>query len=433
MPCPVPPRRARRACGARCGATARQRGLGTLAALIAPRPEAPASVFKSAGARATPEREGWRGTRAARARAWGTRRGAARGAPGRAPARRAAWGAALSGRWGAMMQQRRVGVGGVGVGGAGGGGARPRGVGASLVRMDAFGVAERHLQQRTGGGAAVSIAGVVMMVVLLVSEVAHFVSPGVESVMGVDMRHTGEEKLGVHLELRFLAMPCELLSIDTLDISGGHEANADTRMEKTRLGADGAPLTGDAAQYVPPPFPKMGLPLDAAAGDLIVQRATGALQRGEGCAVSGHLDVARVAGNFHASVHAQSYAVLQTLLSKEDLHGRSALNMSHTIDALSFGPEYPGVVNPLDGAVRIIEDETDLHGSTKYARAARLLVWAPADISTLPWPKSSLTADASARAYAVNPPLALPLAFRKVLPQARADDVRVRPGRRSRV
>ena len=145
------------------------------------------------------------------------------------------------------------------------------------------------------------------------------------------------------------------------------------------------------------------------------------------------LDVARVAGNFHASVHAQSYAVLQTLLSKEDLHGRSALNMSHTIDALSFGPEYPGVVNPLDGAVRIIEDETDLHGSTKYARAARLLVWAPADISTLPWPKSSLTADASARARAVDPPLALPLAFRKVLPQARADDVRVRPGRRSRV
>lgn len=37
--------------------------------------------------------------------------------------------------------------------------------------------------------------------------------------------------------------------------------------------------------------------------------------------------------------------------------------MSHTIHDLSFGPEYPGIHNPLDGTVRLLHDTS---GTFKY-------------------------------------------------------------------
>ena len=81
-----------------------------------------------------------------------------------------------------------------------------------------------------------------------------------------------------------------------------------------------------------------------------VQQLTASLQSGEGCNIAGYLEVERVAGNFHVSTHSHSFHVLEAVLHNN--HG--SLNVSHTVHSLSFGPPFPGVVNPLDDNVRML-------------------------------------------------------------------------------
>eukprot|EP00262_Sarcandra_glabra_P008844 TRINITY_DN226_c0_g1_i1.p1 TRINITY_DN226_c0_g1~~TRINITY_DN226_c0_g1_i1.p1 ORF type:complete len:297 (+),score=51.63 TRINITY_DN226_c0_g1_i1:243-1133(+) len=72
-------------------------------------------------------------------------------------------------------------------------------------------------------------------------------------------------------------------------------------------------------------------------------------EEGEGCNIHGFLEVSKVAGNFHfalgKSFH-QSNIRLHDILALQT----ESFNISHRINKLSFGEEFPGVVNPLDGA-----------------------------------------------------------------------------------
>ncbi|KAJ0631468.1 putative endoplasmic reticulum vesicle transporter [Helianthus annuus] len=83
-----------------------------------------------------------------------------------------------------------------------------------------------------------------------------------------------------------------------------------------------------------------------------------ALANGEGCRVYGVLDVQRVAGNFHISVHGLNIFVAQMIFE-----GATHVNVSHVIHDLSFGPKYPGIHNPLDDTNRILHGAS---GTFKY-------------------------------------------------------------------
>lgn len=74
-------------------------------------------------------------------------------------------------------------------------------------------------------------------------------------------------------------------------------------------------------------------------------------QMGEGCQVYGYLLVNKVAGNFH---FAPGKSFQQHHMHIHDLQPFKNLkfNMSHTINRLSFGREFPGIVNPLDSATK---------------------------------------------------------------------------------
>jgi hypothetical protein len=108
----------------------------------------------------------------------------------------------------------------------------------------------------------------------------------------------------------------------------------------------------------------------------------------EGCQLYGSLPVPRVAGNFHLSVNAQSFHIMRQVRAHVAPHAarRRArasdsrhvdgpvsqvqatspqLNISHVIHTLSFGPGFPGVINPLEGFVRTT-GQVDLSGTYKY-------------------------------------------------------------------
>jgi hypothetical protein len=76
-----------------------------------------------------------------------------------------------------------------------------------------------------------------------------------------------------------------------------------------------------------------------------------AIQAGEGCQVYGHIEVNKVAGNFH---FAPGKSFQQGAMHVHDLMAFGAdayFNMSHIVNKLSYGADFPGLVNPLDGAV----------------------------------------------------------------------------------
>ncbi|KAE8613606.1 hypothetical protein XENTR_v10007784 [Xenopus tropicalis] len=78
------------------------------------------------------------------------------------------------------------------------------------------------------------------------------------------------------------------------------------------------------------------------------------------CRIHGHLEINKVAGNFHITVgkaipHPRGHAHLAALVSHD------SYNFSHRIDHFSFGEPLPGIVNPLDGTEKIAEDSNQMY------------------------------------------------------------------------
>ncbi|CAI5459817.1 unnamed protein product [Closterium sp. Yama58-4] len=303
----------------------------------------------------------------------------------------------------------------------------------AISKLHAFPKAEDHLTQKTLSGAIVTLLGVATMMVLFAHELSFVLTPEVQQEMAVD-KTPRDEKLDVYLNISFPSLPCNVISLDALDMSGNHEVDIATNMYKIRLDRHGqladsrwlkdptgawrqskskkrkgefvndlnddfldhlaASCTKLKALYV---APERTILLFAVWKDLLSVTDAGlddffrccpqlnqlTLHRRVALPPSffqlanlrslyftnlyGHLSVERVAGNFHVSVHGQSYLVLQQVFSSV-----GDVNVSHIIHSLGFGVPYPGRLNPLDGFVRILpplkegEDPARSSGTFKY-------------------------------------------------------------------
>ncbi|TVU01858.1 hypothetical protein EJB05_52672, partial [Eragrostis curvula] len=196
----------------------------------------------------------------------------------------------------------------------------------------------------------------------------------VEEDMSVDLKRG--ENLPIHINMSFPSLPCEVLSVDAIDMSGKHEVDLHTNIWKLRLDRYGHIIGTEylsdlvekehgAHNHVETDHgherhdeaKKHEHTFDEDA-EKMVKSVKQALANGEGCRVYGHLDVQRVAGNFHVSVHG-----LNIFVAEKIFEGSSHVNVSHVIHELSFGPKYPGIHNPLDDTTRILHDAS---GTFKY-------------------------------------------------------------------
>ncbi|KAK9170405.1 hypothetical protein Syun_002545 [Stephania yunnanensis] len=246
------------------------------------------------------------------------------------------------------------------------------GVKQVLKSLDAFPRAEEHLLQKTRSGAIVSIIGLAIMATLFVHELKYYLTTYTVHQMSVDLKRG--ETLPIHINMTFPSLPCEVVSVDAIDMSGKHEVDLDTNIWKLRLNRDGHII---GTEYLSDLVEKEhthhkheedkdhnenshkphihGFGQDA---EKMVTNVKKALENGEGCRIYGVLDVQRVAGNFHVSVHGLNIFVAQQIFG-----GASHVNVSHIIHDLSFGPKYPGIHNPLDGTSRILHETS---GTFKY-------------------------------------------------------------------
>mmetsp|Transcript_42676 Transcript_42676/g.51817 ORF Transcript_42676/g.51817 Transcript_42676/m.51817 type:complete len:356 (-) Transcript_42676:115-1182(-) len=252
---------------------------------------------------------------------------------------------------------------------------------SALRHLDAYSTAEDHLLQQTASGALVSVIGISLMVMLFANELNVYLTPYTEYEMAVDP--TRGETLAIHLNMTFHGLPCSVLSLDALDMSGKHEVDISTNLYKTRINKYGKrhgttelldndedhdhdednPESNSTALEVAhfrDHASHRGMSQRQREMTEMIDRLKAEIKSQEGCEVHGRLDVERVAGNFHISTHALSYAVLEAVY--QDLR---LVNVSHTIHTLTFGQEYPGIVNPLDNTERRLDEEQG-SGTFKY-------------------------------------------------------------------
>ncbi|GMH12505.1 hypothetical protein Nepgr_014346 [Nepenthes gracilis] len=246
------------------------------------------------------------------------------------------------------------------------------GVKQAIKKLDAFPRAEEHLLQKTRSGAIVSIIGMLIMATLFLHELRYYLSTYTVHQMSVDLKRG--ETLPIHINMTFPSLPCDVLSVDAIDMSGKHEVDLDTNIWKLRLSRDGhiigteylsdlvekehSDKHDDDKDHHEDPNLKSHLQTFDQESESMVKKVKHAMANGEGCRVYGVLDVQRVAGNFHISVHGLNIFVAQMIFE-----GANHVNVSHVIHDLSFGPKYPGIQNPLDGTVRILQQTG---GTFKY-------------------------------------------------------------------
>eukprot|EP00747_Dinoflagellata_sp_TGD_P163851 gnl/TRDRNA2_/TRDRNA2_183008_c0_seq1.p1 gnl/TRDRNA2_/TRDRNA2_183008_c0~~gnl/TRDRNA2_/TRDRNA2_183008_c0_seq1.p1 ORF type:complete len:371 (+),score=84.83 gnl/TRDRNA2_/TRDRNA2_183008_c0_seq1:112-1224(+) len=231
----------------------------------------------------------------------------------------------------------------------------------SFKRLDLYRKVPRDLTEPTLSGALVSLFTVLLALYLFSAEFSVLMQRNWESEMFIDESKT-EEKLQINLDIKFPAMPCEILSLDAQDVMGSHEVDAHGNLYKERLTSKGDVIATEeikSSHYGATSQLTRHFTFNYDNQD--VERIRKMINSGEGCRVVGNVKVNKVPGNVHLSTYSHSY--LFGSLYQETKN----INISHTINHISFGTDTDisyvkkhfkstGIVSPLDGVKQIVPE-----------------------------------------------------------------------------
>jgi len=285
---------------------------------------------------------------------------------------------------------------------------------ARLRTADVFPKLNDAFSTRTSSGGVITLASSIVMILLFTAEIRLLFVPHTSNNLNVDTSRGA--KLQINLDVTFHHMGCATISLDAMDVSGDNHLDVITNIFRRRLGPDGKPKIDDVAEKET----KLGgsnlVVIPSANGSDILnishpdacgscygaeekqdeccntcndvreayrrrgwafgnidhvaqcknERATEKIseQKGEGCNIYGHLEVNKVAGNFHfapGKSFQQGNMHVHDLMPFENMD----FNVSHTIHKMSFGADFPGVQNPMDGVARIMRPQ-DGQGMYQY-------------------------------------------------------------------
>jgi len=154
--------------------------------------------------------------------------------------------------------------------------------------------------------------------------------------------NSGEEKLHINLDITLYKSPCDILSLDIVDVTGVHVVDIEGKLVKHRLNEAGeeigiiqhidddghtdsdAAVKGMDAEY-------RNSVAAMAKTQTIYENTVKGLKNNEGCKMSGFVWINKVPGNFHISGHHYPDAVQKLYMAGYKL------DFSHKINHLSFG------------------------------------------------------------------------------------------------
>ena len=228
-----------------------------------------------------------------------------------------------------------------------------------IVReLDAFPKVEEDCAKPTTRGGTLSILSLSLITILVVSEFFYY--RGTETTYRYTVDTEMDEQLLITLDIT-VAMACRHLGADLIDHAGeSQQLNSIIKMDSVSFELDEVQASVlRAKQRLQEKYNEA-----KAVGDLTIIEGVRDIEmprndegEGEGgaCRLHGSFTVKKLAGNFHITTgrsvpHPQGHAHLNINVP------RDAVNYSHRVDQLAFGPPIPGALNPLDSAHKVVTD-----------------------------------------------------------------------------
>jgi hypothetical protein len=112
---------------------------------------------------------------------------------------------------------------------------------SALRRASAFPRTEDHLLRQSQSGALITVLGALCLLILLTAELRDFLKVTHTKKLGVDTRR-GQAGLPMLFHITFPAVPCAVLTMDSVDIAGTQDAGSLASLVKTRLDVGGHAL-----------------------------------------------------------------------------------------------------------------------------------------------------------------------------------------------
>ncbi|KAG7160546.1 Endoplasmic reticulum-Golgi intermediate compartment protein 3-like [Homarus americanus] len=119
-------------------------------------------------------------------------------------------------------------------------GSTVKSVADKLRQLDAYPKTQEDFQIKTLSGAAVAIVAGIIMALLFLSELYDYLTPKLAEDLFVDT--TRGSKLRINLDVIFPNIPCNMLSLDAMDLSGEQHVNIHHNIYKRKLDLDGRPI-----------------------------------------------------------------------------------------------------------------------------------------------------------------------------------------------
>jgi len=271
-----------------------------------------------------------------------------------------------------------------------------------LQSFDAYPKVAKDMRVRTLSGAAISLVMFSVILFLFIAELSSFLR--IEKVDELKIDGGGPGKLPISFDVTFSHIPCSLLSVDAMDVSGEQQFDLSHHINKRPIDKNGVTIgevvkhemtprkSENSEESVKPRVSMSALCMSCygaeehpgqccntcddvrkayrargwALGDLksIEQCAKSGqtneafaaeMERDEGCQIFGELEVNKVSGNFHfapgksfehANVHVHDLVSFSS----------NSFNISHHISKIRFGQTYPGAIHPLDNRTAIAQE-----------------------------------------------------------------------------
>ncbi|XP_026326579.1 endoplasmic reticulum-Golgi intermediate compartment protein 3 [Hyposmocoma kahamanoa] len=267
-------------------------------------------------------------------------------------------------------------------------------------QLDAYAKTLEDFRIKTATGAAVTIVGAIVMVLLFLSELHTYMSPNISEELFVDTSRG--HKLRINIDIIVPTISCNYLVLDAMDSSGEQHLQIDHSIHKIRLDLNGNPIAEPKKEEIATAKTVMekkndtgiatitcgscygasfndshccntcddvkeayrirrwALPdletIEQCKDDESLERVKQALK--EGCQIYGHMEVNRVGGSFHIAP-GKSFTINHVHVHDVQPFSSSVFNTTHIIKHLSFGNDIKNAnanTAPLDGVTGLAKE-----------------------------------------------------------------------------